>query len=147
MGEQKLHELQQKLKKWWLSDSIMSTDFEIFWLSQIQFLLALVIYWLKLKRASLVAQMVKNLPAMWQTRVLSLSWEDPLEKGKAPHSSILAWRTPGVRKESNIWKLKRFQIKLWNVVLPCLNLHMTIITWNRVHTVTFICSPIFPVPT
>ena len=44
--------------------------------------------------ASLVAQMVKNLPAMWETWVLSLSWEDPLEKGKATHSSILAWRSP-----------------------------------------------------
>ena len=39
-----------------------------------------------------VAQMVKNLPAVWETRVQSLSWEDPLEKGMATHSSILAWR-------------------------------------------------------
>ena len=45
-------------------------------------------------RASLVAQMVKNLPAMWETCVWSLSWEDPLEKGMATHSSILAWRIP-----------------------------------------------------
>ena len=37
---------------------------------------------------------VKNLPAMWETWVRSLSWEDPLEKGKATHSSILAWRIP-----------------------------------------------------
>ena len=41
-----------------------------------------------------VAQLVKNLPAMWETWVLSLAWEDPLEKGKATHSSILAWRIP-----------------------------------------------------
>ena len=40
--------------------------------------------------ASLVAQLVKNLPAMWETWVLSLGWEDPLEKGMAIHSSILA---------------------------------------------------------
>ena len=44
--------------------------------------------------ASLVAQQVKNLPAMWETWILSLGWEDPLEKGKATHSSILAWRIP-----------------------------------------------------
>ena len=44
--------------------------------------------------ASLVAQQVKNLPAMWGTWVRSLGWEDPLEKGKATHSSILAWRIP-----------------------------------------------------
>ena len=46
-------------------------------------------YW-----ASLVAQMVKNLPAMWETWVLSLGWEDPLEEGMEIHSSILAWRIP-----------------------------------------------------
>ena len=41
---------------------------------------------------SLVAQMVKNLPAMRETWVQSLGWEDPLEDGTATHSSILAWR-------------------------------------------------------
>ena len=44
--------------------------------------------------ASLVAQTVKNLPAMWETWVQSLDWEDPLEEGTATHSSILAWRIP-----------------------------------------------------
>ena len=44
------------------------------------------------RKTSLVAQMVKNLPAMWETQVPSLGWEDPLEKGMATHSSILAWR-------------------------------------------------------
>ena len=43
---------------------------------------------------SLVAQLVKNLPAMRETQVWSLGWEDPLKKGKATHSSILAWRIP-----------------------------------------------------
>ena len=40
----------------------------------------------------LVAQLVKILPVMWKTWVLSLGWKDPLEKGQASHSSILAWR-------------------------------------------------------
>ena len=44
--------------------------------------------------AYLVAHMVKNLPAMQKTWVQSLGWEDPLEKGMATHSSILAWRIP-----------------------------------------------------
>ena len=44
--------------------------------------------------ASLVTQTVKNLPAMQETRVRSLGWEDPLEKGMVTHSSILAWRIP-----------------------------------------------------
>ena len=46
------------------------------------------------KWASLVAQMVKNLPAMQETRVRSLIWEDPLEKGMVTPSSILTWRIP-----------------------------------------------------
>ena len=41
-----------------------------------------------------MAQIVKNLPAMWETRLPSLSLEDPLEKGMVTHSSILAWKIP-----------------------------------------------------
>ena len=51
--------------------------------------LAAVLSW-----ASLVSQTVQNPPAMWETRVRSLDWEDPLEKGMAIHSSILVWRIP-----------------------------------------------------
>ena len=51
-------------------------------------------YPLQYSWASLVAQLVKNLPAMYETWVRSLGWEDPLEKGMATHSSILAWRIP-----------------------------------------------------
>ena len=42
----------------------------------------------------LVAQLVRNPPAMWETWLRSLGWEDPLEKGKATYSNILAWRIP-----------------------------------------------------
>ena len=41
-----------------------------------------------------VVETVKNLPAMWKTQVQSLNWEDPLKKGMATHSSILAWKIP-----------------------------------------------------
>ena len=44
--------------------------------------------------ASLVAQMVKNLPEMWETQVQSLGHKDPLDKGMATHSSILVWKIP-----------------------------------------------------
>ena len=44
--------------------------------------------------ASLVAQLVKNLFAVWETQVQFLGWKDPLEEGMATHSSILAWRLP-----------------------------------------------------
>ena len=51
-------------------------------------------------RASLVAQVVKNLPAMQETWVQSLGWEDPLEEGVATHSNILAWR---ITKDRRAW--------------------------------------------
>ena len=65
--------------------------------------------------ASLVTQLVKNLPATWETWVLSLGWEDPLEKGKATHSSILAWRIPWTcpraHKESDMTEPLSFSLK------------------------------------
>ena len=51
-------------------------------------------YPLQYSWASLVAQLLKNPPAMWETWVQSLGWEDALEKGTATHSSILVWRIP-----------------------------------------------------
>ena len=53
-------------------------------------------------RASLVAQTVKNLPAMQESRVRSLSWEDPLEKKMATYSSILAWRIQWTEKTGGL---------------------------------------------
>ena len=53
-------------------------------------------YPLQYSWASLVAQLAENPPAMWETWVLSLGWEDPLEKGTATHSSILAWKIPWI---------------------------------------------------
>ena len=49
-----------------------------------------------------MAQMVKNLPAMQETGVRSLIWEDPWEKGMATHSSFLAWRIPGTEKPGGL---------------------------------------------
>ena len=46
------------------------------------------------KGASLVVQIVKNLPAVQETQAQFLGWEDPLEKGMATHSCVLAWRIP-----------------------------------------------------
>jgi len=55
----------------------------------LQFYIFFVYTW-----ATLVAQTVKNLPAMWETQLRSLGWEDPLEKEMTTHSIILAWRIP-----------------------------------------------------
>jgi len=75
--------------------------------------------------ASLMVQMVKNLPAMQETWVQSLSWEDPLEKGMAMHSSILAWRIP-MERGAWLWDSKEsdmterlstsFQAAFWSPV-------------------------------
>ena len=49
-----------------------------------------------------MAQMVKNPPVMWETQIQSLGQEDPLEKGMATHSSILAWRIPGTEEPGGL---------------------------------------------
>ena len=60
----------------------------------VSFLLPNLYFWTDsyLLRASLAAQTVKKLPAMWETWVQSLGWEDPMEEGMATHSRILSWR-------------------------------------------------------
>ena len=56
--------------------------------------------------ASLVAQMLKHLPAMWETQVRSLSWDNPLEKEMATHSSILAWKIPWTKKPGRVQSVR-----------------------------------------
>ena len=58
-----------------------------------------------IKRVSLEAQTVKNLPAIQKTQARSLGWEDSLEKGMATHSSILAWRIPKTEKPGRLQSL------------------------------------------
>ena len=60
---------------------------------------------------SLVAQMVKNLPAVQETKVQSLAWEDPLEKGMATHSSILAWRIPWTEESGGLPSLESQSVR------------------------------------
>ena len=52
-----------------------------------------------------MAQTVKNLPAMWETWVQSLDWEDPLEEGIATHTSVLAWRIPWTEESGGLQSL------------------------------------------
>ena len=72
-------------------------------------------------QAPLVAQLVINLPVMWETLVWSLCWEDPLEKGKATCSSILAWRIP--------WNIYPSGLKESNTT-ECLSLSLSCIITN-----------------
>ena len=75
-----------------------------------------------LDHASLVAQMVKRLPAMRETQVQSLGWESPLEKEMAIHSSILAWKISWMEEPGRLildhkcFKKKKATVKLWFVV-------------------------------
>ena len=55
---------------------------------------------------SLVAQLVKNLPAMQETQVRSLGWEDPLEEEMATHSSILAWKIPWTEEPDGLQSME-----------------------------------------
>ena len=59
-----------------------------------------------------MAQMVKHLPTMQETRVRSLGWEDPLEKGMAAHSSILAWRIPWAEEPGGLRGVTKTQPRL-----------------------------------
>ena len=63
--------------------------------------------------ASLVVHMVKNLPTMWETWVRFLGQEDPLEKGMATHSSILAWRIPRTEESYSSWGRKESDMTEW----------------------------------
>ena len=78
--------------------------------------------------ASLVAQTVKNLPAMWEIWIQFLGWGDPLEESMATHSSILAWRIPNGqrslvgyslwgRKESDMTERLHFSLSLYTYIV------------------------------
>ena len=60
--------------------------------------------------ASLVAQLVKNLPAMQETWVQFLGWEDPLEKEMATHSSILAWKIPWMEEPGGLQSMGSLRV-------------------------------------
>ena len=64
-------------------------------------------------RASQVVQMVKCLPAMWETRVPSLGWEDPLEKEMRPHSRTLAWKIPWMEEPGGLQSMGPQRVRLY----------------------------------
>ena len=67
-------------------------------------------------RASLVAQTVKNLPAIQKTWIQSLCWEDPLEEGMATHSSILAWRIPWTEEPGGLQTMGSQESQTWLIL-------------------------------
>ena len=61
-------------------------------------------------QASVVVKLIKNLPAMQETQVRFLGWEDALEKGMSTHSSILAWRSPWTEELGSPWSYKELDM-------------------------------------
>ena len=107
----------------WNKSEIQASDPE----SQ-SFLLLFLVYFVYIL-ASLVAQRLKRLPAVWETWVLSLGWEDPLEKEMATHPSTLAWRIPwmeepgglqstGLQRVRHDWatSLSVYVLSMWSVM-------------------------------
>ena len=72
---------------------------------------------------SLVAHMVKNLPAMWETQVQSLDQEDPLENGMATHSRVLAWKIPWTEEPG---RLQSMRSQSWTRLSDFTSLHISI---------------------
>ena len=116
-------------------------------------------YPLQYSWAFLVAQLVKNLPATWETWVQSLGLEDPLEKGKATHSSILAWKIPrticivhGVTKsqpwlsdvystlKSNFeWHINLFEVSLTSEIPICNIISLFCLFWIPQIWLSYFC--------
>ena len=67
-----------------------------------------------------MAQAIKNLLAMWETWVPSLGWEDPLEKGMATHSGILAWRIPWMEEPGRLQSIGSQRVRLSQVTINTL---------------------------
>ena len=84
-------------------------------------------------QASLVAQIVKNLPAMQETWLQSLGWEDPLEEGMANHSSILAWRIPWTEESDGLQSMGNKELDMTEQ-LPHTDTH----THTHTHTHIYI---------
>ena len=76
-------------------------------------------------RTSLVAQTVKSLSTMWETRVQSLGWEDPLEKEMAIHSSTIAWKIPWTEEPGRLQPMGSQRVGHDWVTLPYLTLHIS----------------------
>ena len=85
--------------------------------------------------ASLVAQMVKNLPAMQENQVWSLGQEDPLEKGMATHSSVLAWRIPWTEESGRLQSMGSQESDMTEL------LSMRMHTQTHTHTHTSLVVP------
>ena len=96
---------------------------------------------------SLVAQMVKNLLAVWETLVQYLDQEDPLEKGMATHSSILAWEIPGTEEPGGLQSMGSQKSQTWpsNSTPTIAPTSSSFMPWERIKCVN-LCQALSTVP-
>ena len=88
---------------------------------------------------------VKNLPAMWEAWAKSLGWEDPLEKGMAPHSSILAWRIPWTEESDGLRSKRMFSVKAWALKLEGLGqVFVSLISYMALNKSSSLLMHLFP---
>ena len=97
---------------------------------------------------SLVAQTVKNLPAVRETRDQSLGWEDPLEKGMATHSSILAWtilwtEEPGKLQSMSLQRVRHDWSDLAHTARGCFNVLRQFLPYGKVNQLYIRTCPLF----
>ena len=95
--------------------------------------------------ASLVAQMVKNPPAMWETEVQPLGWEDTLEKGVNTHSSVLAWRIPWKEEPGKLQSLRLQRVRHnWvtntKTILHLQHLPTLLSNWKQIQLLVLKCT-------
>ena len=106
---------QQKLQNWWGARKNFTWSPLILY-----FLPSLSIPTSNTSRASLLAQMVRNLPTSLETWVSSLSWEDPLKKEMATHSSVLAWEVPWTEESVGPQSMGYSRQEYWSgLPFPC----------------------------
>ena len=91
--------------------------------------------------ASLVAQRLKCLPALWETCIWSLGQEDPLEKKRETHSSILAWRIPWMEEPCGLLSMGSQRVRHnWATYISCSGIYSAKIFWSLVFpNVCFMC--------
>ena len=104
--------IQNYYSEWWENCIFLHTQWELKLVCLSMFVVrigvcvhsadGLICLYVSMAWASLVAQRLKRLPPVWETRVRSLGWEDPLEKEMVTHSSILAWRIPWTEKPGRL---------------------------------------------
>ena len=107
-----------------------------------------VTHWREVVWASLVSPMVKNLPAMQETWVRFLNWEDPLEKGMAIHSSIFVWKILWTEKSGGLQSMEQGgSLVLWALQSNCLSANIgsvkVVRLWTSCLTIQCVCILIY----